>query len=140
MLKGLFTPPQDEEHINRDALREERLPEHPEGDDDGSSLPVVVESEQQHEQQKKRREEGKTSIELFLAQNKSLSEMKVERDGQAGIMLWVNVGIFCFLLFSPIIALIPTMSNAAFMAIELSLIILIGWSKIEYAHLSLIHI
>ena len=134
MLKGLFTPPQDEEHINRDALREERLPEHPEGDDDGSSLPAVVESEQQHEQQKKRREEGKTSIELFLAQNKSLSEMKVERDGQAGIMLWVNVGIFCFLLFSPIIALIPTMSNAAFMAIELSLIILIGWSKIEYAH------
>ena len=132
MLKGLFTPPQDEEHINRDALREERLPEHPEGDD--GSVPVVVESEQQQQEQKKRREEGKTSIELFLAQNKSLSEMKVERDGQAGIMLWVNVGIFCFLLFSPIIALIPTMSNAAFMAIELSLIILIGWSKIEYAH------
>ena len=131
MLKGLFTPPQDEEHINRDALREESL-DTQEGND--GSVPVVVESEQQREQQKKRREEGKTSIELFLAQNKSLSEMKVERDGQAGIMLWVNVGIFCFLLFSPIIALIPTMSNAAFMAIELSLIILIGWSKIEYAH------
>jgi len=128
MLKGIFTPPQDEEHIDRDALREESL-DTQEGDD--GSVPVVVESEQQHEQQKKRekREEGKTSIELFLAQNKSLSEMKVERDGQAGIMLWVNVGIFCFLLFSPIIALIPTMSNAAFMAIELSLIILIGWSK-----------
>ena len=116
MLKGIFTPPQDEEHIDRDALREESL-DTQEGDD--GSVPVVVESEQQHEQQKKRekREEGKTSIELFLAQNKSLSEMKVERDGQAGIMLWVNVGIFCFLLFSPIIALIPTMSNAAFMAI-----------------------
>ena len=96
MLKGLFTPPQDEEHINRDALREESL-DTQEGND--GSVPVVVESEQQHEQQKKRREEGKTSIELFLAQNKSLSEMKGERDGQAGIMLWVNVGIFCFLLF-----------------------------------------
>ena len=41
MLKGLFTPPQDEEHLTRDALREESLPEHPEGDDDGSSLLIT---------------------------------------------------------------------------------------------------
>ena len=73
---------------------------------------------------KRNDEKRENSIELFLAQNKSLSEMKVERDGQAGIMLGKRWHIL-FPLFSPIIALIPTMSNAAFMAIELSLIILI---------------
>ena len=129
MFKGLFTRPEEEERVDRDALRGERI----ERESDDSPVVVVVAAAEQPDEEEKQ-EKTTTSIELFLSKNKDVSAMKTERDDQAGIMLWINVAIFCFLLFSPIIALIPTMSNAAFMVIELSLIILIGWSKIEYAH------
>ena len=47
-------------------------------------------------------------------------------------MLWVRVAIFGFLLFSPIIALIPQMRGVYFMAIELAMIFLIAWAKVEW--------
>jgi hypothetical protein len=86
MLKGLFTPPQDEEHINRDALREESL-DTQEGND--GSVPVVVESEQQHEQQKKRREEGKNFDRTFPRAEQKLirdegGERRTGRDNAVG--------------------------------------------------------
>ena len=124
MFKGLFTRPEEEERVDRDALRGERI----ERESDDSPVVVVVAAAEQPDEEEKQ-EKTTTSIELFLSKNKDVSAMKTERDDQAGIMLWINVAIFCFLLFSPIIALIPTMSKAAFMVIELSLIILIDGVK-----------
>ena len=130
MLKGLFTP-QDEsidemlcERNVYPSIRKAMMVQ----------TPVVVESDTATARTKETTRRGKNFDRTFPRTEQKLirdegGERRTGRDNAVGKRWHI-----LFPLFSPIIALIPTMSNAAFMAIELSLIILIGWSKIEYAH------
>jgi hypothetical protein len=73
-----------------------------------------------------------TSVERFCELNPDLSRIEAERDARSGIMLLIDVGIFCFLLFSPILSLVAKMTEPWVIAIELAIIFLIGWCCIEY--------
>ena len=66
MFKGLFTRSEEEERVDRDALRGERI----ERESDGSPVVVVAAAEQPDEEEKQ--EKTTTSIELFLSKNKAV--------------------------------------------------------------------
>jgi len=81
-----------------------------------------------------------TSVERFCDLNPDLSKIEAERDGVSGLMLLVDVLIFCFLLFSPILSMIPKMRGPWVVGIELSIIILIAWCCIEVRVIEINHL
>ena len=76
------------------------------------------------------------TIARFLAANVTLGAIERERDEAIGWRLWKNVGVFCFLLLSPLAPLLPRFSSAGlmFLAVELVAVGLIAWFAVEYGH------
>lgn len=72
----------------------------------------------------------------FLTANARLDAIERERDEAIGWRLWKNVGVFCFLLLSPLAPLVPRFSNAGlvFLTAELAAVGLIAWFAVEYGH------
>jgi len=73
-----------------------------------------------------------TSIAQFLALNPRLSTIKAKRDTK-GWEKWLDIGIFAYLIFAPVLSKIPAMEYPAVIIVLWIIIGLLTLSKIEYS-------
>ena len=73
-----------------------------------------------------------TSIAQFLRCNPRLGTMKGKRDDN-GLTKWLAIAIFAYLIFSPVLIIIPKMKEPAVVIVLWVIISLLMLSKIEYS-------
>jgi len=76
-----------------------------------------------------------TSIAQFIRCNSHLETMEAKRDVN-GWVKWLLIAVFAYLIFAPILAVIPTMKEPAVVGVLWAIIVLLCVSKIEYSHRS----